>query len=181
MSLCESIQTNKVEEKIQRGYSEIRMNRIAPIKDYSHSITARAISQDTTKAREVLGGNDTGADGRQTERRRQFFDPESIILKPYQLIFLDESNNEVAQDEPRLILQELRTIASDTKFINSVTEALQFIEQTDTATFLVCCNNLAQLIAPQTQILKNLRSIYVYDHGKQDYEHWFEGYTKVST
>lgn len=181
MSLHESIQTSTIRRKIQRESSEMWMNRVAPIKDYSYSITSRTISQNATEACELSGGNDADTDVRQTEQRRQFFYPEYIIAKSYQLVFLDEANNEVVQDETLLILQELRTIVSDAKFINNVEDASRFIEQTEnTTTFLVCRKNFGQIIASQTQILKNLRAIFVYDPDKQDNENWFSGYIKVS-
>lgn len=159
MSSYDSIQESKITVCVQQQHSRIITNETASTsKDISPSIT-------TTE----------------TEYRRRFFDRNSINLESHQLIFLDKNSTDSGQDKPIVTLEELRKIVDYTKVINNVEEALQYMEQTQkTTTFLVCSDDLGQIIVPQIHLLENIRSIYIYCSDEQYHKQWSTDYTKVN-
>lgn len=113
----------------------------------------------------------------------RFFNREQFNLEPHQLVWCSSKINDKFISNKSITLQRLREIVDYTKlFQNDVKDCVKHLElTTDSVTFLVCSDGIAEKLLARVHDFKSVRIIYVYccNTDEDNYKSWSSSFTKV--
>ena len=101
-------------------------------------------------------------------------------VQNFHLVWLDESIDEVNNDDCHNSITKLRQIVNTVNTFTDVDECVDFITDIESGmAFMIVSGSLCQIIVPLVQDISQVSSVYIYSGNKASYEKWAQQWPKV--
>src|SRR6202044_3794632 len=106
--------------------------------------------------------------------------PRRRMIQNFQLVWLDETIDEVNNDDCRNSITKLRQVVNTVNTFTDVDECIDFITDIkDETTFMIISETFSPIIVPVVEAISQVSSVYIVCENKAQHEKWAHQSSKL--